>query len=165
LADKSNIVEAKSLALRYLSYRSRSIREATERLKRQGFSDSTIKATIDRLIELDYLDDNRFALEWTHSMVRNKNLGRKRIMQGLKEKGIDMAIRERIMVDLGDSKEMLSARSALQSWCRKTPVKDRPQSKKRLSAYRYLIRKGFSSATAQTVLNDLFGESDTDESR
>ncbi len=165
MVDKSNIVKAKSFAFRYISYRFRSIKEVTERLKRQGYADSTIKATVGRLIELGYLDDNRFALEWKHSMVKNKNLGRKRIIQGLKDKGIDRNIRERIMVDLDDSKETLSARSALHSWRRKTPVKGRSQTKERFSAYRHLIRKGFSSATSLAVLNDLFGKSDIDESR
>ncbi|MFQ5585921.1 MAG: regulatory protein RecX [Thermodesulfobacteriota bacterium] len=161
--DWDDLTEAKGVALTYIAYRSRSIGEVREKLKRKGFDTSTIDEAIVRLTELGYLNDRRFAEEWVDSIARSKRWGKRRIVQGLIARGIERGIIEEAVKGFDGEREAALARSALQAWYGKLPRRGREPLKQRSSAYRHLTRRGFSSETVLAVMDEVLKGKGSDE--
>ncbi|NQU73859.1 MAG: regulatory protein RecX, partial [Candidatus Omnitrophica bacterium] len=64
---EKTLVRAKNCAYRLLSYRSRSIKEINDRLKKKGFSPAIIKKTVTHLKQINYLNDEEFAKSWVRT--------------------------------------------------------------------------------------------------
>ena len=75
-------------ALSLLSHREHSKKELATKLKTRGHEEEEISATIERLEEMNYLNDERFAEIFVRSRL-SKPLGASRIQQELKQKGIN----------------------------------------------------------------------------
>lgn len=75
-------------ALSLLSHREHSKKELTTKLKTRGHEDEEIEAIIERLEEINYLNDERFAEIFVRSRI-SKPLGASRIQQELIQKGIN----------------------------------------------------------------------------
>lgn len=80
---------AKDCALRYLSYRARSVMEVRGKLAEKGFNTDVINAVIAFLKEYKFVDDNAFARMWIRNRTTLKPAGRRRIINELFQKGID----------------------------------------------------------------------------
>lgn len=85
---------AKNQALRYLSYRDRSTLEVTQYLEKKKHPKSVIQKVLDVLIELNYVNDQRFALEWGRYKINKQKLGKSRLYAELLNKGIDKELLE-----------------------------------------------------------------------
>ncbi|MBJ7539737.1 recombination regulator RecX [Marinomonas transparens] len=81
-------------ALTLLSHREHSSKELSRKLQNRNHSQEEIQATIDKLVEMDYLNDERFAASFTRSKI-NKPLGARRIQQELIQKGISSELAKR----------------------------------------------------------------------
>ena len=55
------------VALNFLSYRPRSVREVEQRLRKKGYLPGQIEATIARLSKQGYVDDREFARFWINN--------------------------------------------------------------------------------------------------
>lgn len=75
-------------AMSLLSHREHSKKELTTKLKSRGHEEEEIEATIERLEEMNYLNDARFAEIFVRSRL-SKPLGASRIQQELLQKGIN----------------------------------------------------------------------------
>ncbi|MGO2513378.1 regulatory protein RecX [Marinomonas polaris] len=75
-------------ALSLLSHREHSKKELATKLKTRGHEEEEISATIERLEEMNYLNDERFAEIFVRSRL-SKPLGASRIQQELIQKGIN----------------------------------------------------------------------------
>ncbi|MGO2236225.1 recombination regulator RecX [Marinomonas sp. UCMA 3892] len=75
-------------ALSLLSHREHSKKELATKLKTRGHEEEEINATIERLEEMNYLNDERFAEIFVRSRL-SKPLGANRIQQELIQKGIN----------------------------------------------------------------------------
>ena len=81
-------------ALRILGYRFNSEVELRRKLQRKKFEKSIIDATIARLREEKWLDDERFAGAFTRTRSR-KRIGAKRIVLELRAAGVDDDVAQR----------------------------------------------------------------------
>lgn len=79
--------ESDHYALSLLGAREHSRKELAQKLSRKGFSDEQIDATVKRLLEHNYLSDQRYAEAFARSKVA-KPLGKQRILNELRTKGI-----------------------------------------------------------------------------
>jgi regulatory protein len=75
-------------ALSLLSHREHSKKELVTKLKTRGHEEEEISAIIERLEEMNYLNDERFAEIFVRSRL-SKPLGASRIQQELIQKGIN----------------------------------------------------------------------------
>jgi regulatory protein len=75
-------------ALSLLSHREHSKKELATKLKTRGHEEKEVSATIERLEEINYLNDERFAEIFVRSRL-SKPLGASRIQQELIQKGIN----------------------------------------------------------------------------
>lgn len=78
-----------SAALALLARRDRSADELATRLRRKGFTEKDIAATLERCREYGYLDDARFARQRARSLVGNGRAVGGRLRAELKQQGIN----------------------------------------------------------------------------
>lgn len=105
-ADKLRLIEAaeevvgaKKAALRYLSYRPRTVREVRDKLREKEFGDEEIQKTIQQLEDSKLLNDLEFARMYVRDAVLRKPIGKlalkqKMILLGLERKLIDRVLDE-----------------------------------------------------------------------
>jgi len=130
-------------ALRLLNYRERSIKELEGRLLEKHYSPPTIDAVIKRLLELDLLDDSKFAQLWTRSRVRFKPRSAWLIGRELREKGIaEEIIQQVIEEEFTPEQELEAAMSLAEKQARRYRGEDPEKARRKLFAF--LARRGFS---------------------
>jgi regulatory protein len=144
MPDPEAVKSAKNHALRYLSYRDRSKLEVTQYLEKKEHSHPVIQQALDALIKLNYVNDQRFALEWGRYKINKQKLGKTRLYLELLNKGIDKEILESALENLyEDNSEtelaIQCARKKLNS------LKGVEEEKKIRRLIQYLKRRGFSA--------------------
>jgi regulatory protein len=149
--DDKECTRAKNIAYRYLSYRPRSYSEVEKKLRDQGFGDVTVRTVLSNLIRLGYIDDEKFAEQWAQSRVRLRGLGRRRIEQELRDKGVDRETARRALNDvLTADLEIETARRAAERKLTTMRTLDGETRRRRLAGF--LERKGFSFAVIRQIL-------------
>jgi regulatory protein len=86
---KDESKKAHRLAIKYLVYRDRSRKEMTCYLSEKGFSSKIVDGVLSFLIENNYINDQRFAMQFGKSRIENKKIGKILLKQELKIKGIE----------------------------------------------------------------------------
>jgi regulatory protein len=84
-----DLATAKQKAYRLLSLRPHSEKELGKKLREKGFSAAVVKEALEKLRELNYLDDASFAVQWARNLAVNKLWGDRKIFVSLREKGVD----------------------------------------------------------------------------
>ena len=93
--------DAKSLALRWLSQRSLSVREVQERLERHGFDDDETERVVQSLRDLKLVDDSQLAEQVARQSLSRRE-GPMRIRARLLQRGIDPALGREVMAGMLD---------------------------------------------------------------
>ncbi len=125
---------ARERALRLINYRERSRREIVDKLLADGYSQALADLVADRMVELQFVDDRRYA----ESIVRSKRSagwGTRRIERALADAGVD----EETVSDVSAQPEGSEYERALRE-ARKKPARD-ARDVQRVAAR--LARKGF----------------------
>ena len=152
---ENEIDSAKDTAFRFLSYRSRSVLEVKRKLQEKEFSPHTITATLSRLMELGYLNDQEYAVTVARSSIENKQWGPIRIHDALVKKGIEKDIIDNTLEELTKEYDLTRvARLAFDSKFSITPVQ-LAEEKTRRRVIGYLKRKGFSWNTIMAVIKSV----------
>lgn len=137
-------IKAKDCAYRLLSYRPRSVKEISERLKKKGFTSSTIKKTIKYLSEINYLNDEDFAKTWVRTRLQLKPVGLALLRYQLRQKGVASETIEKAFAECASQYDECEAAGelALSRRRRYRGLRCRQKVKRRL--YQYLHRRGFA---------------------
>ena len=80
--------EAMQIAMKFCGYRERSKKEVEDKLKTKSFNQKIIKICIDRLVELDFLNNIRFSKSFSRGKNNNNRWGKNKIKFHLKNKGL-----------------------------------------------------------------------------
>ncbi len=144
MPDQEALKIAKSQAFRHLAYRDRSKRELAQYLGKKKHAPSVIQKTLQDLVKLNYINDQRFAVEWGQSRVEGKKFGKKRLRHELLAKGVSSHIIETTLDTLYDShpEQDLSLACANKKLASLHGLE--PEKKTRRLA-QYLQRRGFSA--------------------
>lgn len=151
---------ATNAALNLLAHRGRSERELRQRLRQKGFTQAAIDATIRRVVDWGYLNDERFAASWVEQRSSSKPRSRRALAHELREKGVD---RELIThaIDEADIDEAADAkRLAADKWRKE---RAQPLDKRRQRTAGYLARRGYSWQIAKQAIDALAAEEADDE--
>jgi regulatory protein len=145
------LTRARNTAYRLLTYRARSRKELEEKLRDREFGDAVIEVVVANLIRLGYVNDLEFARQWAAGRIRLRGLGRRRIEQELRNKGISRdVVQETLRAVFEDSPEtniaQQEAEKKLRSLARFAPEVRR----RRLAGH--LERRGFPPEIIYDVL-------------
>lgn len=147
-------------AVRSLSSKMKSIRDLrrkmSERAEPGEAGEVAIEAAILKLKDLGYLSDERFAADYTRMRQENEKFGRRRVQQGLMQKGIAAPlVNETLGKAYDDLDEVELARAYIARKRMKKPEGDREKKQKETAkAMRRLIAAGFSTKSIWKVLRE-----------
>ena len=145
LRSRSELVLARSRALSLLSRSAHTRRGLARKLEARGFGPGAVRAAVDRMAELGYLDDRAFALDWARARVAGRAEGWKAVYRGLLGRGVPRSIADEAAAEVcSDEAELEMARRLAGDL---SPRK----AASRLSA------RGFRSRTIARVLREIAG--------
>lgn len=145
-------------AVKALASKMKSERDLRQRLReRAGPGDegaNAVHSVLTRLKELGYLNDERFAVDYARLRQENEKLGRRRVQQGLMQKGIAAPLANQALAQQYDEvDEVALARQYVERKRLKRPEGDPEKKQKETArAMRRLLAAGFSSRAVWTVL-------------
>lgn len=129
-------------AAKLLAAKPRSIAELRERLAERCSSKAIVETVIARLREYGYLDDERYALTYASSKVRQQPVGRRRLEQSLVMKKVDRKVADEALDQVfaeTPEEELIDLAIAKRVRLRGRP-KTRAEAK---SLFDHLLRQGF----------------------
>jgi regulatory protein len=107
--------KAERAAFRLVAARERTRRALSMKLRAKEHPEEVIRVVVDRLGDLGYVDDVRFAELWVRSRISKKPEGRVRLIAGLRARGVSGRDAEAAVARaLSGGAEILLARQALQ---------------------------------------------------
>lgn len=138
-------------AVAFLASRARSRKEIEDKLLHCGYRPCTVEMVIYKLETENLLDDADFARQWVEARVNHK-LGRNRIAQELRRKGISADEAEAALESI-DSNDQLSAAIALveKALARTKSGEDPRKTANRITAM--LARRGFGWDIAREAIS------------
>jgi regulatory protein len=129
-------------AVKLLAAKPRSVAELRERLLERCSSKTIVETVIARLREYGYLDDEKFAVGYASSKVRQQPIGRRRLEQSLARKKVERSVADEALdqVFAETSEEALIDRAIE----KRTRLRGRPKTRAEAkSLFDYLLRQGF----------------------
>lgn len=146
-------------AAKSLGAKMKSERDLRRKLSERTDSPETVDQVVARLKELNYLSDERFAADFTRLRQENEKLGRRRVQQGLMQKGIPAPLAAQALSNqYDDVDEAALARQYVERKRLKPPSGDREQKQKETARImRRLVAAGFSTRAIWKVLRDWAG--------
>jgi len=129
-------------AVAYLASRARSRREVEQKLQQAGYRPCTVEMVLYKLEREKLLDDADFAMQWVEARS-NRKLGRSRIAQELRRKGIAADEAEAALETIDDDAQLSGAIGlAEKAAARIKPGEDPRKAMNRIHAM--LARRGYS---------------------
>lgn len=142
-------------AVKSLAMRAQSTGELRRKLAQRAEKEADVEGAISRLRDYGYLNDRRFAESYAGSKLENQGLGKSRVLRDLRQRSVSAPLAEgavnRIYQEVDEMG--LIANFIRRKVRTKMPLPEALEDPKVLaSAYRKLIRAGFSSSNVITAL-------------
>lgn len=143
-------------AVGYLAARARSKREIEQKLLQAGYRPCTVEMVIYKLERENLLDDADFARQWVESRSTHR-LGRGRIAQELRHKGVSQAEAEEALSAIDDDEQLAGAVSmAEKAAARIKPDEDPRKAVNRIASM--LARRGYSWDIAKEAIRQAMSD-------
>lgn len=148
-----SVTEALQKLRRYCVYQERCHKEVQQKLRLMHMIPQAVEQIIGTLVEENYLNESRFALEFAHGKFTNKHWGKLRITRELKAKGItDYDIRHALAaIDASTYKATLDGISE-KKW---NQLKGNSDQVKKQKLYQYLAYRGWETELIYDQLEQL----------
>ena len=150
---------AKDVALKFLGYQSRSVRQVRAYLSRKGYQDEIIVRVLEKLQNLGLVDDRRLCAERVVRGIESERSGPLRLRQELYRAGIDRTVVEDCLAEVlaGRTEEDLALATARTHLPR---VAGLPAPEVWRKLFGFLARRGYSADAISAALRTLLGEPD-----
>ncbi len=147
--------DALQVALRYVSFKPRTVAEVRRRVGRD-FEQPVVEQALDSLKRYGYLDDVEFARQWRNSRDRRKPRGASLIRRELRGKGVAEPIIEDALdgLDETDAAYRAAGRRAQRLLARGAM----PYTDFHRKMWDYLQRRGFRSGVTRDTVRRLWAE-------
>jgi len=133
-----------------LKLRDRSVGEMEDKLRRKEYDSKEIAKTMAFLIEKDFLNDERFALNFVHFKKSLKPIGKYYLQNKLRQKKIDNEIIEKVLSENSDQTEEVE--DAANRWLAQNKKLPKEKIYEKLS--RYLASRGFEWEKVKEVVGE-----------
>jgi len=155
LEDKT--IRGKEYLLRLLSRRIYSRYEVSRKLNDKGYPENIIAQLILWLENNNYINDERFAKMWAQFRLQNKPIGRYKLNQELRLKGIKQDIIQKVIDETYNKiDELTLARNLIKEKIVSSEIKNIRIDPKKI--YNFLLRRGFSIEVSKNIYHELNNE-------
>lgn len=137
-------------ALGYLSKYSSTEKNLMRKLREHEYSKLASNMTIDRLKDLGYIDDRRYAERFVESRI--SRMGKYKLKAELYQKGVPNDIIDEVLGEVDSDDIYASAWNTARKWLNSHSIED---NKDRDKYYRYMQYRGYDFGTIKAVLQDL----------
>jgi len=157
IISEDKIVRGKEYLLRLLSRRIYSRYEISNKLNSKGYPENTISNLIFWLESNDYINDELFASMWAQFRLQNKPIGRYKLNQELRIKGIKQEIIQKVIdKTYNEIDEITLARNLIEKKIESYKIKNIKINAKKI--YNFLLRRGFSGEVSKNIFDELNNE-------
>jgi regulatory protein len=147
-------MDLKTAIYRYCNYQERSHQEVRDKLYELGAYTGEVNQLIAELIEVDLLNEERFARSFARGRFKLKQWGRVKIIQHLKQHRISDYLLKKALKEIDASEYFETAkRLASRKWESLKTEKDQYTRKNKV--FRYLLQKGYESSLIGEVLTEI----------
>ncbi|UCZ54094.1 recombination regulator RecX [Bacillus shivajii] len=160
LRKEDTLDKAFQRALNFLSYRMRSEQEVYRYLLDQEATEEEAAQMMDRLRDLNLLDDEAFAASFVRTKKNTQKKGPYVIEQELYQKGISQRHVDNAMLEYTEEEQFDHAVSAAEKKQKSYRSDSKQQRKKKL--VQFLVQRGFSQSMAQRAVEECELENDVD---
>jgi regulatory protein len=151
-SEESTYKKALSYALNLLAKYYKTKRELAKKLKEKEYNEDTIKAVLDKLSELGYLNDEQYVEAFIRSKQdTSQGLNKRTLYNKLIQKGVDKDIIQQSLEN-SDIDEYQNALEAAEKKLRSLKGEKR---EKKAKLYSFLYNKGFSYEICSKVINNI----------
>ena len=126
----------------YCSYQERNHKETKDRLFSYGLPKSDIEQILSRLIEEDYLNEERFAAAYARGKFRMKQWGRVKIRYELRQKQVSDYCIEKAMKEIDEEEYMKTLEKLMEEKMSELQSETNVLAKKK-KATDFLLQKGY----------------------
>ncbi len=150
---KDRYKQALSSAFMTLSHSAKSDKQLRDALLKKEFDEITINSVIDRLKELNYIDDFRFAKSFAESSTTS---GVNAIRYKLKSKGISDEIINSVLENVDDDEQLIKAVEIIKKQLPKYSKYEIYEQKRKINDFLY--RKGYQWEVIKSAIDKVFSE-------
>lgn len=135
--------------IHFCEYQERSKQEVADRLNEWGVDDNLVPSLIEQLESNNYINEGRFAREYSHGKFKIKGWGRIRIRQGLYRKGIPESLIEEGLKAIEEDEYLSKVQSLISKKMELEVEKEKEEGKavneieKNNKVARYLLSHGY----------------------
>ena len=156
LRGEDAISKAYERAVRFLSFRPRSRNEVRRYLIEAEVDPEAVEATLTRLAEQGYLNDDEFARFWVENRQRFRPKGEQALRQELRRAGVDKGTIDETLAGLDPSEAAYAAGKPRAERLALLAKSDQASFRRKLSEF--LLRRGFGYEVAQETVQRLLRE-------
>jgi len=162
MKSESEVILAKEIAYRFISYKPRTLKEVSDKLKAKGFQSDLVSKVVEELKNYGFINDLEYARNFVLNRSRSKTLGELALRCELLSKGISSEIVDEVLSErenLIDEFEIaldLAQGKLKQIKSLKKRKKGRDEYKRRI--YEFLLRRGFKFETINRVMREIFDD-------
>jgi regulatory protein len=154
IISEDKTINGKEYLLRLLSRRIYSRYEISRKLNNKGYPEKIIADLIFWLENNNYINDELFAEMWAQFRLQNKPIGRYKLNQELRIKGIKQDIIQKVMdKTYKEIDELILARNLIEEKIVSSEIKNIRIDPKKI--YNFLLRRGFSTEISKNIYHEL----------
>ncbi len=137
-------------ALSYITSRMRTVREVEEKLDDLQYGEGDILITVERLKELNLLNDEAYAREFVRSRLATKPVSRQKLYMDMKAHKVPKELIEAALNDLPEETEADNALEVAKKFWRQMSALE--ESTRRERVLRRLMSRGFSAEASLSAI-------------
>jgi len=154
IISEDKTTRGKKYLLMLLSRRIYSRYEISGKLKYKGYPEKIIANLIFWLEDNNYINDELFAEMWAQFRLQNKPIGRYKLNQELRTKGIKQDIIQKVIdKTYKEIDELTLAHNLIKEKIVSSEIKNIRIDPKKI--YNFLLRRGFSTEISKNIYNEL----------
>ena len=137
----------------YCAYQERSHKEVKSKLYELGVRSTEHDEIISTLIEEDYLNEERFAMQFVGGKFRMKDWGKKKIYYALKEKGVSEYSIKKAMKTIDEEEYIKTVTEQAEKKFELLKAEDKLSRKRK--TIDYLLQKGYGHELVNKIVSSL----------
>ena len=144
--------------LKFLTAKARTVREMEDHLDSLNYGEYEVYQVVERLKELGYLDDAKYAADFVSTRLAAKPVSRRKLREQLYTHKLPKDLIDAAMEQVTDETEWAGARTVAEKFARQFSALE-PEERK-LRTMRRLVGRGFEYEASRAALEAVFGDAE-----